>query len=153
PSLDAGPVRCPSTTAKTEPSPTSANDSAVSLIGTKTEVIDDGGTAAAFENMCNSFTKKALILRADTVGGGLAAKIDTNVFKHMDACFGLFEIAKSLKTFLDFGRLLIGVTARTIGPGRSGSRSSPDRVRRKKGGLKNARQDFAVHIFRHRYVE
>jgi len=130
-----------------------ANDRDFDLVGPTTEAIDDGGKGAELEKRCDSFTKKALILRADTVGGGLAAKIGTNVFKHMDACFGLFEIAKSLKTFLDFGRLLIGVTARTIGPGRSGSRSSPDRVRRKKVGLKNARQDFAVHIFRHRYVE
>jgi len=75
------------------------------------------------------------------------------MFSNINACFGLLEIAESLETFLDFSSLLVGVTARTIGPRRSGSRSNPDRVRRNKVGVKNARQDFAVHIFRHRYVE
>ena len=80
----------------------------------------------------------------------ISARIVSNM---VTKSLGLLEIPESLKTFLDFGRLLVGVTARTIGTGRSGSRSSPDRVRRKKVGVKNARQDFAVHIFRHRNVE
>ena len=65
--------------------------------------------------------------------------IGTNVSNMVTKSLGLLQIAESLKTFLDFGRLLIGVTARAIGTGRSGSRSSPDRVRRKKVGVKNAR--------------
>src|SRR5439155_3239891 len=113
-----------------------ADDRDFDLVGPRTEAIDEDGEGAELEKRCDSFTKKSLIFRANTESGGLAAKIGTNVFKHTDAYFGLLEIAKSLEAFLDFGSLFVGVTARTIGPGGSGSRSSPDRVRRKKLGVK-----------------
>src|SRR5437870_6024075 len=42
-----------------------ANDRDFDLVGPTTEAIDDGGKGAELEKRCDSFTKKALILRAD----------------------------------------------------------------------------------------
>ena len=59
-----------------------ANDGDFDFVGPGTEAIDDDGKGAELEKRCDSFTKKGLIFRAHTEGGGFATKIGANVFKH-----------------------------------------------------------------------
>jgi hypothetical protein len=130
-----------------------ADDRDFDLVGPRTEAIDEDGEGAELEKRCDSFTKKGLILRANTESGGLAAKIGTNVFKHTDAYFGLLEIAESLEAFLDFGSLFIGVTTWSLGRGRARGSTRSNWPRSEKVQLISVGQHFAVHVFRHRYIE
>ena len=62
--------------------------------------------------------EKGFILGPHSISVDFTAYIGANRFKHGNQSPGLIEIAENLKTFLDFGRLLVGVTAWTIGHGR-----------------------------------